>query len=572
MTVPSLINSLSYSPVPLKFGTSGRRGKVADLSQLEIYINARAEIQYLQCLYPEEGGVRAGDEFFIAHDLRPSSVSMTDGRGQIAQAITQAILDADMTPVNLGAIPTPALTAFALSKKRGSMMITGSHIPFDRNGYKTNSAIGELLKTDETPIDIHVRIVRRRLYDQPFHLSPFDANGNFKTPPKLPTPIDNGRDFYIQRYTDFLSCSSLEGIRVLAYQHSAVGRDLFVKILQLLGAEVLPTGRSEQFVPIDTEAIGDAELASIQSLVNEAWRRHGPFQAVVSTDGDSDRPLFLGVTPPASKDESPKVHFFPGDLLGLIVARWLNADAVVVPISSNDAIDLSDLGEKLQPKTRIGSPFVIAGMLQAKSKGLKTICGWEANGGFLVGSEITRENRVLPPLPTRDAMLPLIAVLNSANHGKRNFADLFDALPKRYGKSSLLRNFPREKSLQILKKFTPSHPTVNDVLFNNGAASVYDNSGQLLNWIDYAQCKTIKSSLEKFFPADSGFTNIIKLNYTDGLRIYFDNNEVAHIRPSGNADELRIYALADTQSRANQIAALGVAEPDGILRKLEREA
>src|SRR5512145_2471671 len=57
MTVPSLINSLSYAPVPLKFGTSGRRGKVADLSQLEIYINARAEIQYLQCLYPEEGGV-----------------------------------------------------------------------------------------------------------------------------------------------------------------------------------------------------------------------------------------------------------------------------------------------------------------------------------------------------------------------------------------------------------------------------------------------------------------------------------------------------------------------------------
>ena len=32
------------------------------------------------------------------------------------------------------------------------MMVTGSHIPFDRNGYKTNSARGELLKRDEAPI------------------------------------------------------------------------------------------------------------------------------------------------------------------------------------------------------------------------------------------------------------------------------------------------------------------------------------------------------------------------------------------------------------------------------------
>jgi len=44
------------------------------------------------------------------------------------------------------------------------------------------------------------------------------------------------------------------------------------------------------------------------------------------------------------------------------------------------------------------------------------------------------------------------------------------------------------------------------------------------------------------------------------------------VRPSGNADELRIYAVADTQARADEIARLGVAEPDGILRKLERQA
>jgi len=47
---------------------------------------------------------------------------------------------------------------------------------------------------------------------------------------------------------------------------------------------------------------------------------------------------------------------------------------------------------------------------------------------------------------------------------------------------------------------------------------------------------------------------------------------VAHIRPSGNADELRIYAVADTQERADAIAAMSVAEPDGILRRMEKAA
>jgi phosphomannomutase len=45
---------------------------------------------------------------------------------------------------------------------------------------------------------------------------------------------------------------------------------------------------------------------------------------------------------------------------------------------------------------------------------------------------------------------------------------------------------------------------------------------------------------------------------------------VIHFRPSGNADELRVYAVADTESRAEELAAMGVAEPDGLLRRLER--
>src|SRR6202047_1484726 len=180
----SLKSSLDYQPQELQFGTSGRRGKVVDLTQLEVYINALAELEYLQSLDTSEGGIVRGQEFFFARDLRPSSDSFVpeqDGRGEIAQAIVAAIRDAGMRAGNLGSIPTPALTCYALARGKGSIMVTGSHIPFDRNGYKTNTSKGELLKQQEAPIHEQGRKVRQSLYDQPLDQSLFDERGFFKT-------------------------------------------------------------------------------------------------------------------------------------------------------------------------------------------------------------------------------------------------------------------------------------------------------------------------------------------------------------------------------------------------------
>ena len=66
------------------------------------------------------------------------------------------------------------------------------------------------------------------------------------------------------------------------------------------------------------------------------------------------------------------------------------------------------------------------------------------------------------------------------------------------------------------------------------------------------------------------FSDIDRIDYTDGVRILFANGEVAHFRPSGNADEFRMYAVADSQVRADAIVAAGIAEPDGIIRLMER--
>jgi phosphomannomutase len=481
---------------------------VASLTQLEIYLNVLGELRYLQSVAPSEGGIVPGDEFYIAHDLRPTSTrfdAAQNGRGEICQAVAEAARDAGMRPVHAGAIPTPALAHFAWAHGKGSIMVTGSHIPFDWNGYKLNTSRGELLKQLEAPIGETVAAERARIYGEPAADSKFDDDGRLKTGhADLPAPMPDARRAYAHRYTDFFAARSLAGMRVLLYEHSAVGRDLLREILESLGAEVVPAGRSETFVPIDTEAIDEAALAAVGKLTTGAGR----LDAIVSTDGDSDRPLILGL------DAAGAVRFFPGDIVGMVVADYLRADAVVVPVSCNDAIDRGRMAAVLEPKTRIGSPYVIAGMEAARSRGRKAVCGWEANGGFLVGSDIERDGRTLAALPTRDAVLPILAALCAAREKALTLPALFDELPPRFTVSTLIRNFPRPIGLKLVADYPPAN----------------------------------------FEPL---FGPIAKIDRTDGLRINFASGDVLHLRPSGNADEFRIYACADTRERAGEVARAG---------------
>ncbi len=568
-TSETLQSKLSFQPQELKFGTSGRRGEVIHLTQLEVYINALAELEYLQSLPTKEGGIVKGDEFFYGYDLRPSSsryVPEQQGRGELAQTIEQVIRDAGLKPVNLGQIPTPALAYYAFTHGKGSIMITGSHIPFDRNGYKTNTSIGELLKEHESPIQEKVDEIRRRLNSQPFNTSLFDENGRFKSGHQELMPQNNAAyQAYISRYVDFFGDLSLQGLRVAVYQHSAVGRDLLKEILSKLGAEVVAVGRSETFIPIDTENMDEVQIQSIQALHDETFAHFGRIDAIISTDGDSDRPMILGV-------EAGKVRFFGGDLVGMVTAEFLGADAVVVPISCNDAIDISGLQPKLAPKTRIGSPFVVAGMEKSVASGKQAVCGFEANGGFLTASTIIRNGKSLTALPTRDALLPILAVLYAAREKGLSLCQLFNQLPARYSRSALLKAFPRSRSQQIIKRFSLADERVMDVRFGLGGIELLDENNFPLTNVDaLAQAaENISAELKSFFTPDMGFGFINRINYLDGVRIYFDNGDVAHIRPSGNADELRIYAVANTVDRAETIVKFAIAEPDGILRCMER--
>jgi phosphomannomutase len=195
-------------------------------------------------------------------------------------------------------------------------------------------------------------------------------------------------------------------------------------------------------------------------------------------------------------------------------------------------------------------------MERARLAGRRAVCGWEANGGFLTGSDIERNGNILQALPTRDAMLPILAVLLVAHQKKLSLAEIFDRLPRRFSRAALLKQFPRAVALRIIGRLSPHDQNVQEITFNSETRS--------------GEMETLRELLAAFFTPSLGFGAIDKLNYIDGVRVTFDTGDVVHIRPSGNADEFRVYAVSDAQARADFIVQAAIAEPNGVLRTMEK--
>jgi phosphomannomutase len=510
MNTPMLQQRLTYTPTELGFGTSGLRGLVTDMTDLECFVNVTGFLAFLK----DKKSITVGDTVSIGGDLRKSTP-------RIMRAVTAAIEHAGYVAESCGYVPTPTLALWAIQHNQASIMVTGSHIPADRNGIKFYTPTGEILKSDELAIKESVRRVRRDLYESNGDM--FSADGELNSLPVVSAVTNDASRQYLKRYTDIFPATTFKNRHIIVYQHSAVGRDLLVELFQLLGATVTAVDRTEKFVPIDTENVTPDDQAHFVAIAQE----YPDAFAIISTDGDSDRPFVI--------DESGTFH--RGDVVGAIVAKALHADFAAIPISSSDAVDTyMKQNDVTIEHTKIGSPYVIEAMNTAPNDAVSRV-GWEVNGGFLTGSPILFNNVELSPLATRDAFLPILMTLYEAVSKNVSVSELMAQLPKRATQAGLIDNFEKNSSTLIVQKLGRKDKAAFALI---------------------SDCFTIKN----------GFGKPTNINTTDGIRIFFDNNEIAHIRPSGNAPQLRIYSVADTQQRADQIVELGIAE-NGILRALE---
>jgi phosphomannomutase len=557
--VTTLRQSLSYEPVELLFGTSGLRGRVQDITHLEAWVTTRGFLSWLR----RTGEVSPGNTVFVAGDLRPSTTSLDPDagfRGEILQAVVKAITDEGLVPGWCGLVPTPAVTLVALARRAASVMVTGSHVPFDRNGIKFVTPRGEVSKQDEQPILAAAGTVRTAEYGRPAEGSIFDDKGMIRSAHRveIPAELPDAREEYLRRWTAAFPRGPLEGRKILVWEHSAVGRELLARILRELGAEVRPAGRSSTFVAVDTEAVSTELIREVQSLVDA----HGPgIDAVVSTDGDGDRPLVLAV-------QDGRVRFVPGDLLGLLSARYLGARHAAVPVNASDAVDEYCRRHSVElVKTRIGSPHVVAAMKEV---------GWESNGGFLTAAPLSVPGGgVLPALPTRDAVLPILCVLYSSLGEGVPLASLLDSLPRRFGRSAVVRGITSGTGRDIIAWLTPSDESIGRAAVDGPQLSAADREGRERALAPgdplSEQLRAIVARLESFFTPADGYWAPRWIDWTDGARIGFSNGDIAHVRPSGNAPEMRFYAVAGTAERTEAMVAAAVGD-NGIVQRMAADS
>jgi len=449
----------------IAFGTSGARGLVVDFKPEVCAAFTFAFIQVMQLNFNF-------NRLALAIDNRPSSPEIAASCIAAAQSLG---IEVDYYGVN----PTPALAFTSMLDNVPAIMVTGSHIPFDRNGLKFYRPDGEITKADELAILAVDGTIPELIVSD------------------LPASSKRACDKYLARYLDLFSPTLLAGKRIGIYEHSSAGRDLYATLFKQLGADVVSLGRSDQFVPIDTEAVSvqDIEMA-------KRWQKDYRLDALFSTDGDGDRPLL--------SDETG--NYLRGDILCLLAALFLEIEALAIPVSCNSAVEACNSFKQVL-RTKIGSPYVIEAFADLKAQ-YNSFAGFEANGGFLLGSNIDVGGVRLSALPTRDALLPALSVLAMARDCP--ISSLIAKIPKIFTASDRVQNFEKQRSIALIEL-----------------------------GIEAPKEFLTKLSLGQF--------DVASIDTTDGLRITLNNGDVVHLRPSGNAPELRCYAESHSVESATNL-------------------
>jgi phosphomannomutase len=153
------------------------------------------------------------------------------------------------------------------------------------------------------------------------------------------------------------------------------------------------------------------------------------------------------------------------------------------------------------------------------------VAGFEANGGFLLQ---TPQNG-LQPLPTRDSTLPILAVPCMAKQKSKALSELVSLLPARFTQSDRIQNLPTARSQAFIRQLAHDDTALQSFVSFTGSR-----------------------------PASK--------DETDGLRITLADGAIIHLRPSGNAPELRCYTEADSAEKAQHLLSKSLEEIQKTLR------
>lgn len=200
----------------------------------------------------------------------------------LAAALTQGLTDAGIDVYQFGLASTPALfmsTVLGAEPMHGAVMLTASHLPFNRNGMKFFTANGGLDKTDITAI-----------------LNKAEEPGSFTTKIKGVVSSMDFMKIYASHFVEMVRQKvnstdhyqhPLKGLKIVVDAGNGAGGFYATNVLEPLGADISesqflePNGRFPNHVPNPEDA---AAMASIVRRVRESKADLG-----VIFDTDVDR-------------------------------------------------------------------------------------------------------------------------------------------------------------------------------------------------------------------------------------------------------------------------------------------
>ena len=147
--------------------------------------------------------------------------------------------------------------------------------------------------------------------------------------------------------------------------------------------------------------------------------------------------------------------------------------------------------------------------------------GFEANGGVLTQSDFVVASKTLTGLPTRDSFLPILATLFLTRQQGKPLSEVAASFQLPVAIADRLENFAVETSSALMAYLRSSPENLSTFLATLG--------------------------------------DVESVSDIDGLRVTFADQSIVHLRPSGNAPEMRCYVEAKDDASASALLDKGLS-------------
>ncbi|MCT8569164.1 phosphoglucosamine mutase [Glaesserella parasuis] len=361
------------------FGTDGVRGKVG---QFPITPDFALKLGWAAGKVLATQGSK---QVLIGKDTRISGY-------MLESALEAGLAAAGLSAAFTGPMPTPAIAYLTRTfRAEAGIVISASHNPYDDNGIKFFSAIGEKL-----PDEVEEAI--EAMLDQPMDCVASAELGRASR-------INDATGRYIEFCkSTFPSYLSLDGYKIVVDCANGATYHIAPNVMRELGAEVIEIGTHPNGLNIN-EKCGATDIKALQQMVVEAGADVG-----LAYDGDGDRLIMVDHL-------GNKVD---GDQILFIIAREALRSGklhggVVGTLMSNMSLELA-LKELAIPFARanVGDRYVLEVL---KEKGWKL--GGENSGHIIVLDKNT----------TGDGIVASLEVLAAMVSHKLSLNDLAKAVP-----------------------------------------------------------------------------------------------------------------------------------------------